>query len=421
MSSTIQELPNATPGPPNVQNLPNATPAEYSTAQIQQLARQAAVSQGLNPSIFLALIQQESGFNPKAESAAGAMGLGQLMPATAAGLGVTNITDPIQNLRGAATYLKQQLNTFGGNYQQALAAYNAGPGAVKKYGGIPPYAETQNYVKTIMGNQSNFGGSASLVTPSPYAQPSDLPQTITKSINQTIPVTTVTPGKMQNISIPRSPLEAFGRTINKAMDLTKVYKDLTPATLAVLKATDQQISQKLQLPALPTTSTKMQHVTLPAGETYELQGKMSGKQLSSDVLGVDFTGGAKPSAEATNAVALAHEYLGTPYVYGGETPKGFDCSGLLQYIYAKQGVNIPRTTYAQYGSGQVVHPNDLQAGDAIFFRGSDPITQNGHVLPGHVGIYIGNGDIIQAPHTGANVEVTPLKSMTGYMGARRYS
>jgi hypothetical protein len=97
-----------------------------------------------------AVIAQESGGQPRVVSKAGAIGLGQLMPATARGLGVTDPYNPEQNIKGTVKYLAQQLKTFGGDKQKALAAYNAGPGAVKKYGGIPPYKETQNYVKAIM-------------------------------------------------------------------------------------------------------------------------------------------------------------------------------------------------------------------------------------------------------------------------------
>ena len=109
----------------------------------------AAKKHGIDPALLAGLVKQESGFNPNAGSPAGARGLTQLMPGTAAGLGVTNVLDPAQSLDGGAKYLRQQLDAFGGDVTRALAAYNAGPGAVRRYGGIPPYAETQNYVRAV--------------------------------------------------------------------------------------------------------------------------------------------------------------------------------------------------------------------------------------------------------------------------------
>lgn len=121
------------------------------------------------------------------------------------------------------------------------------------------------------------------------------------------------------------------------------------------------------------------------------------------------TGGA-------GVVAMAKKFIGTPYVWGGSKPGGFDCSGLLQYVWGQHGVTIPRTTYDQFKAGQKVAPGQLQPGDAVFFSGSD--AKNG--LPGHVGMYIGNGKFIEAPHTGASVRVSNLNGYPGYVGARRY-
>ena len=116
----------------------------------------AAKKYGLDPALLAGLVKQESGFDPNAGSPAGARGLTQLMPGTAAGLGVTNVLDPAQSLDGGARYLRQQLDAFGGDVARALAAYNAGPGAVKRYGGVPPYAETQNYVRAVQANAAAY-------------------------------------------------------------------------------------------------------------------------------------------------------------------------------------------------------------------------------------------------------------------------
>lgn len=114
------------------------------------LAAQIAEQEGVDPSLFTRLVQQESAFRPDARSPVGAMGLAQLMPGTARDLGV-DPNDPVQNLTGGARYLRQQMDKFK-DPRLALAAYNAGPGNVQKYGGVPPFKETQNYVAKILGS-----------------------------------------------------------------------------------------------------------------------------------------------------------------------------------------------------------------------------------------------------------------------------
>jgi len=118
--------------------------------QFLEMARAAARRHNIPEDLFARLVQQESGWNPKARSHKGAMGLAQLMPQTARALGV-NADDPYENLEGGARYLARQYREFG-SWRLALAAYNAGPQAVKKYGGVPPYKETRNYVKIIWGS-----------------------------------------------------------------------------------------------------------------------------------------------------------------------------------------------------------------------------------------------------------------------------
>lgn len=159
----------------NVTAAPTAAPATSSTsvsggsaqtsgitatavpAQYQQIFQQAAATYGVPVSMLEAVSQVESNYNPNAVSSAGAQGMMQIMPGTAKGLGI-NPLDPTQAINGAAQLLSEKLNAFG-SVPLALAAYNAGDGAVEQYGGIPPYPETQNYVTKVTSVMSQLGGS----------------------------------------------------------------------------------------------------------------------------------------------------------------------------------------------------------------------------------------------------------------------
>ncbi|MGR9202146.1 lytic transglycosylase domain-containing protein (plasmid) [Rhizobium leguminosarum] len=133
--------------------------AAEQNSEISGLVRRVAREEGVNENEFLALVYQESRFNPCAKSGVGATGLAQLMPGTAAELGV-NENNIEENLRGGARYYKQQLRRYNGNVALALAAYNSGAGNVNKYGGIPPFKETQGYVRSITQDWlPAFGGS----------------------------------------------------------------------------------------------------------------------------------------------------------------------------------------------------------------------------------------------------------------------
>lgn len=121
-------------------------------ADISAMIQESAARHGVDAALVDAIAKNESAYQPDAVSQAGAVGVMQLMPATADGLGVKNIYDPYDNIDGGTRYLKELLDTFDGDITKTVAAYNAGPQAVKAYGGVPPYAETQSYVKNVLAD-----------------------------------------------------------------------------------------------------------------------------------------------------------------------------------------------------------------------------------------------------------------------------
>jgi soluble lytic murein transglycosylase-like protein len=152
---------NAPPATPSFAEMVQAQlapdgPAIVPSARVDALVTSSCTAYGVDPALIKAIVVNESGFDANATSSAGAQGLMQLMPATAASLGVTNPYDPAQNILGGTRYIKGLLDRFDGDVPLAVAAYNAGPGAVEKYGGVPPYAETQNYVQNVLASYAKY-------------------------------------------------------------------------------------------------------------------------------------------------------------------------------------------------------------------------------------------------------------------------
>ena len=139
-----------------------ATPAK-TPQDIEGIVHHYATQYNLDPGLVIAVIRQESNFNPRAVSHAGASGLMQLMPGTALEMGVTDIFDPAQNIAGGTQYLAKMLELFNGDITLALAGYNAGPGNVKKYRGVPPFKETQDYIRRVMSHHKRYDKGAGSV------------------------------------------------------------------------------------------------------------------------------------------------------------------------------------------------------------------------------------------------------------------
>ena len=143
---------------PAAVNSANNAPVNNDPKQYDSIIAEASQKYNVDESLIRAVIRQESAFNPQATSYCGAQGMMQLMPETAAELGVKNAYDARDNIMGGTKYLSRLLDQFDGNMTKAIAAYNAGPGAVQQHGGVPPYPETQDYVDKVLGYyQQNKG------------------------------------------------------------------------------------------------------------------------------------------------------------------------------------------------------------------------------------------------------------------------
>ncbi|MCB5181500.1 C40 family peptidase [Streptomyces antimicrobicus] len=281
-----------------------AVPSEYSHL-IQKAGRTCPE---VSPNLLAALLSTESNFNPKAQSPVGAQGIAQFMPSTweshgidANGDGRRDVWDPEDAIPSSAKYLctiaKEVADVPGDKQQNMLAAYNAGSGAVRQYGGVPPYKETQGYVRAItdLANQPTNGGSGGAAT--------------------------------------------------------------------VVNAAKAMI-----------------------GTPYSW-------------------GGGDANGPSTGSCC-------SPNGHSGGDIKGFDCSGLTLYAYSKVGIYLPRTAAEQYAASEPVEPGDVRPGDLVFYGSS---ASGIH----HVGIYVGNGWMIDAPRPGKNVRYSPLDTMPDLYGVAR--
>jgi cell wall-associated NlpC family hydrolase len=286
-----------------------SVPAEYKTL----IEKAGNTCPEVSPNLLAALLTQESGLNPKARSPVGAQGIAQFMPSTweihgidGNGDGKRDVWDPEDAIPSSAKYLctiaEDVKNVPGEKQSNMLAAYNAGSGAVQKYGGVPPYTETQNYVRSItaLANQQN-GQSGKSAT-----------------------------------------VEQAAIAINAA----------------------------------------------------------AGK------IGTPYSWGGGTATKPSTGECCS------PSGNSGENIVGFDCSGLTLYAYAQAGIALPRTAAQQYAASEPVKFGQMRLGDLVFY-GTSPTSIH------HVGIYVGDGWMIDAPRPGTNVRFSRLDSMPDLYAAAR--
>jgi len=304
--------------------------------------------------------------------------------------GVRNFTTPQQGIQATIDTLQN------GYYPDILSSLRSGGSAMATAQAIAnsPWGTGRGVLNVLGGSQGSAAPS-----PSPTMSPStsSLPQ-IPQSMPQAPSPLALPAPTMPSASGLLTTMLGGGNVSNYLMgggSLPNLGGGLTSMLIG------QGLQQMNQAPtSTPVQQTKNagQTVTMPTGTQATIQGK--------------------PQARDIAAVKLAESFIGTPYQWGGSSPKsGFDCSGLLQYVWGREGVQIPRTTYQQFQTGTPVAKANLQPGDAVYFTGSDPKGD----LPGHVGMYIGGGKFVEAPHTGADVQVSTLAGRQDYVGARRFN
>jgi hypothetical protein len=236
-----------------------AEAASKISIKTERLIYKVARQEGVDPFLLRSMVAVESGFNPRSVSKKGAVGLMQLMPRTARALGVTNRYNPEQNLRGGARYLKQMLKRFS-DVRLALAAYNAGPSAVKRFGGIPPYVETRKYVLSVLRNFAKFkpGGNVSPKRIYRYKKPNG-----TLVLTNKRPLLTAAAGWKYNQSYRNSkntPHLSIKRHFSKKLKTARMAPDI-PAKPRL------QTSQRMAPTRVPLPTPQKKPIILASAET----------------------------------------------------------------------------------------------------------------------------------------------------------
>lgn len=324
-------------------------------------------------------------------------------------VGVRNYTSPEQGIQATIQTLKGPI----GNYAPILAALRQG---------TDPMAAA----KAVAGSQWGTGTGVERVLGGASIPATTTTPTTTTPLPAASPIPAATPPPPA-AAIPKMPALPAYKPV-KFTDMPELSgvisrqlgRDPLQATQAIVAASganERAIYNQMKPPLAPpvTKSTAQAQAERPPKMTMQTD---EGHQVEVETRGV--------TQRDLQAVKLAQHFIGTPYSWGGGGPggpsygvnqgahtKGFDCSGLLDFVWSRQGKNIGSNTYQQWDNGRAVPKTSLRAGDAVFF-------EPGASGPEHVGMYLGSGKFIEAPHTGAFVRISKLAGRGDYMGARRY-
>lgn len=363
-----------------------------SFAALRSIWQAAGSAYGIPWQVLAAINKVETNFGQNlGPSSAGAVGWMQFMPSTwarwgvdANGDGVADPDNPTDAIFSAARYLAG----CGGQFDITRAVYC--------------YNHSTQYVNDVMGLAALYGrGGNQVFSSAGFAQPLGRFRPQMKQLRERIASSKATFADTR--AEARQVARAERRFLHIAANAHLLSDELEARKHAVLLGVRRR--------AIEAREARLRRRLDSANAQL---GTLRNEASSGQLLSATMYGGFGPAGQSSGVVAIALQYLGVPYKWAGATPmSGFDCSGLVQYVFGQLGISLPHNTVAQWNSPEAVSVprNQLQPGDLVFFNGLD-----------HVGIYIGNGDFIDAPHTGTDVRIDSLSEgwyAANYDGAKR--